>query len=187
MPIELDDILAVEIPQFILLEAEKNAQFMQSKRQSPKYRLLTKEHNKIGFVGHWAVEQVLDRWRIPYETTREEKYSGGDLYDLKIDESRIDVKTSMLGWYNPKYYYNKDFYVLKAQMDDEKSEYVDYYIFVHLERDWSYARIFGVASKQQILDCPIIGPCETPMRLVYENYRIFSRELKPLAKYIFHV
>ncbi len=187
MTIQLDDIILVDIPDKVLVAArELNPKLFGNKKQSAKYRPLREDHNEVGLIGHWAVEVVLARWQIPFETTRRIKYKNGDEYDLKIEEKLIDVKSSSIGKWDSKYFYNMDFFVLKDWTDDPKGDLIDDYIFVHLNRELTEARLFGVLPRSELLECPVMGPCEwPPANLKYENYHVKSRQLISFYKYIY--
>lgn len=185
MAIVLSDIIKVAIPEETIQEAHEFAVAMRAKSGSDRHRPLNSIHDEVGYCGHWAVEQVLDGWGIPYESTRTQIYTGGDLFDLDIMGQKVDIKCTSIGRYNEDYFYNHSFYILKDWTDSEKSDLISDYIMVHIERDLSEARIFGVVNRQSLLECPIIGPCESPITLRFANYHLKSRQLDSLYKYIF--
>ncbi len=184
MTITVEDIITIDIPEKVL-QAAKDLNLFAGKEKSLKYRPLRPDHDEIGLIGHWAVEVVLHRWRIPFVTTRKIRYQGGDEWDLEILEKYTDVKSSTIGNYNERYYYNQDFYILKDWTDDPKSDLIDDYIFVHLNRDITIARLFGVLPRQELLQCPVVGPQDRPIKLLFQNYQVKSRQLISFYKYIY--
>lgn len=180
-----DDIVTVDVPDEIVYKSREFAKKMQPKYGSDKYRPLRADWDSAGYLGHWAVQSRLELWGIQHESTIDEIYTGGDSYDLKALGKLIDVKTSSIGKFSEKYFYNYSFYILKDWTDDPKSAVIDDYIMVQIERDLSVARILGVISRSELLECPVVGPQESPIKLKYENYHVVSRNLTGLRDYVF--
>ena len=172
-----DDIITIELTADMINEARKVHAERLIHKQSEKTRLAIDNHGVYGELGHMAVEEALDRMRLLYESTRKIRYNGGDPYDIKYENDTIDVKATH--GVIDQWFYNKEFLVFQAQLDDPKSELVSHFVFVVVNPDLTEAYIFGIIDKYDFLE-----KCY-PVKLKWENQGIRANKLKPLRRYIY--
>lgn len=174
-----EDIITIELTPEMVAEAKRVHQERLIHKQSDKTRLAISNHGVYGELGHMAVEAALENLEVPFESTRTIRYNGGDPYDIKYEYDTIDVKATH--GVIDKWFYNKEFLVFQAQLDDEKIELVSHFCFVVVNPDLTEAYIFG------IIDVPDFLKNSYPVQLKWPNKGIRARYLKPFRKYIYRV
>jgi len=174
-----EDIITIELTPEMVAEARRVHQERLIHKQSDKTRLAISNHGVYGELGHMAVEVALENLEVPFESTRTIRYHGGDPYDIKYENDTIDVKATH--GIIDKWFYNKEFLVFQAQLDDPKIELVSHFCFVLVNPDLTEAYIFG------IIDVPDFLKNSYPVQLKWPNQAIKSRFLKPFRKYIYRV
>jgi hypothetical protein len=173
------DIITIELTPEMVTEAKKVHQERLIHKQSDKTRLAITNHGVYGELGHMAVEQAFEELGLYYESTRTIRYNGGDPYDVKYENDTIDVKAThgvIDNWY-----YNKEFLVFQAQLDDPKIELVTHFCFVVVNPDLTEAYIFGIIDVNDFLHNSY------PVKLKWDNQGIRANKLRPFRNYAFRV
>jgi len=103
----------------------------------------------------------------------------GDKYDFKIDDKKIDVKTSALKYgtvdkLSPKW----RFLVATFQI----SRKIDYYVNIILSSDMKVAYIMGLIDKESVKKCGIKTHDSQGNPLPYPAYAVPLKRLVPIEK-----
>lgn len=170
-----NQILHVNITLDMIEEARKDSEWLNTK-VGKSTRYVYEDYNIIGSLAHQIVEKKFDEMELGYESTRKIKYRGGDKYDIKYENDKLDIK----GTHGKldQYYYNKTFLIFEKQLEDE-DKLPDYFVFCLISPDMDEGWIFGVINAHDFL-----SKAET-VTLKYTNKAIKARELKGFTNYVY--
>lgn len=176
---ERESIVTIDLNDDMVREAEQMGAWLDKNKQGAKTRDAYQGKNVIGNLAHNAVEVAFNNHGLIYESTRLVQYKGGDKCDIIYEDDYIDVK----GTHGKpdQWFYNKEFLVFQAELDDPKIEAITHFIFVVVDLPGMQAHIYGVIGREQFLSRSY------PVRLKYDNQAIKSRQLTPFNNYIFRV
>lgn len=176
---KLDDILKVVITPEMVQEAREDQEWLNTSKGGEETTTKS-NHNIIGSLAHQIVEIKLREYKVPFITTRREKYCKGDDFDIKYENDLLDIKGHE-GFLNEKYFYNQELLVFQRQIDDPKFKKITYLVFCLIDPGYEVGYILGVIHTADFEDKSY------PVKLRFDNQAIKSRDLKPFSDYVWRI
>jgi len=177
---ERSDIISAVIFDFMVDKAREWQNFLDRKNQGYRTVNADKDKNIKGYLGHWIVEAKFDQLHLPIISTREVKYTRGDLVDIEYEGQKIDVKTIGRAL-SEDYFFNEDCGVFQHQIEEPKFGMIDYLAFTMVSSDFKDGWILGVIGRQEFLE----ESFETNLK--YKGRAVKSRKLRPFLEYVYCV
>ena len=175
-----NDIIDANIFDFMIDKAREWQEFLDSKNQGYKTVDADKNKNIKGYLGHWIVESKFSHLQLPIISTREIKYTRGDLVDIEYEGQKIDVK-AIGRELNETYFFNDDCGVFQHQIDEPKFDLIDYLVFTMISPDFKRGWILGAIHRQDFLEMSF----ETNLK--YKGRAVKTRQLKPFLNYVYRI
>ena len=178
---DINSIVRVDITEEMIAEAQAEQKWLDENKEGAKTR--DAYHNKtlIGSLGHQAVEHTFENMDFAYTSTRKIKYKQGDTYDIQYENDYIDVKATH-GKLDEKWFFNKEFLVFQAQLDDPKIDLITHFVFVLVDMDEREAYIFGAIHRSDFMSNS--NEVKANNYLKWDNRAIKAKQLKPFISYI---
>lgn len=175
----IENIVTIDLNDDMIAEAEKMGAWLDKNKQGAKTRDDYKGKNVIGNLAHNAVEVAFDNHGLLYQSTRMVEYKRGDVLDIKYENDCIDVK----GTHGKldQWFFNKEFLIYKAELDDPKIEVITHFVFVVVDIPDMKAHIYGTMKRDDFIEKSY------PVKLNHDNQAIRARQLTPFNNYIFRL
>ncbi|MFA5768338.1 MAG: hypothetical protein WC871_02220 [Bacteroidales bacterium] len=179
--VTIDDIVTIEFGAMDVERAHEWARYMDRKNEGRRTVDLSATKNVTGYLGHLAAERCFDRFGFDVRTTREEKYIGGDRFDLHYDHDYIDVK-SHTREFSDQWYFNEKMLVF----DHHERKDENYFCFVRVDPTFAEAYVYGFIHARRFWEIARAGEIPPRGRVDHPTpyHFVLSRELLPARNYI---